>query len=315
MPNKFLVIPSIRKTNLTDFLSAWKVVGDWDKIILVEDNPTKTFEADVDYHYSWQEIDAELKENAWIISRRDSAIRSFGFLMAHKLGAEFTLTLDDDCYPHSNTPIFQNHIERITNSTRWTESVPDMRTRGLPYLNKGMLTNVVANMGFWSNVPDLDAIQSLSNPITEKFIPPNINRIIPQGQYFPLCGMNFCFRRDVAPLTYFPLMGENSPYRRFDDIWFGIIFKKIIDHLNLLISVGGPFVEHQRASNVMVNLVKEAPGIATNEYFWEIIHNIELNEKTPIDCMQSIGVSLSKNQDDYIAKLGQALQIWSKLFM
>jgi len=319
LSNKFLVIPSIRENSLKDFLTAWKNVGDWDKIILIEDNPTKTFHADVDHHYSWREIEEALKDNAWIISKKDSAIRSFGFWLAYTWGADYTLTLDDDCFPYSKEPIFETHIEKITTTPVWTESIIGMRTRGLPYLNKGTLTNVVANMGLWTKVPDLDSIQSLTNPIVN-FIPPNnVDRIIPQGQYFPLCGMNFCFSRAVAPLTYLPLMGQGSPYHRFDDIWFGITFKKIIDHLGLLVSVGHPFVEHQRASDVMTNLVKEAPGISTNEHFWQIIQNITLSGSTPVDCLIEVGNALqcpsaSGISDKYFYKLGQALVVWANLF-
>ena len=313
---KILVIPSIREACIKDFLKVWEVAGDWDEIVVVEDNPVKTFDIDVDLHVAWDDIDATLKDDSWIISRHDSAIRSFGFLMAYRMGADYILTLDDDCYPHGTNKIFSSHIERITSSLRWTTSVPGMRTRGLPYKNLGKLNGVVANMGLWSKIPDLDAIQSLMDIELTKgeYLPPVGNNIIPQGQFFPLCGMNFSFHRDVAPLSYFPLMGEGSPYCRFDDIWFGIIFKKIIDHLGYHVSVGEPFVEHQRSSNVFVNLVKEAPGVAANEHFWETIDEVKISENTPKYCMIQLGDSLQQSQDKYISKIGRAIKLWANLF-
>jgi len=41
-------------------------------------------------------------------------------------------------------------------------------------------------------------------------------------------------------------MGEGQPYRRFDDIWFGVIAKRICDHLGWSIAVGDPHVHHGR---------------------------------------------------------------------
>jgi reversibly glycosylated polypeptide / UDP-arabinopyranose mutase len=292
---KALVVPTIRETRIK------------------EDNPTRTFDLKVEQHYSWQEIVESVGDAAWIFSRRDSAIRSFGFLAAYKNGADFILTLDDDCYPYNNESIIRKHIEAIVGHTRWSSSIPDMRTRGMPYRNKGHLSTVVANMGYWSGVPDLDSIQSISNPI-RNFTPPTGNRLIPNGQYVPVCGMNLCFRREATPLMYFPLMGEGQPYRRFDDIWCGIIFKKIIDHLRWHLSVGQPFVEHIRASDDFVNLVNEAPGIKANETFWEEIDSIKLTGSTPYDCMLEVGEQLSYNKNEYIAKVGLAILTWISLF-
>ncbi len=315
---KILVVPSIRENCFNDFLKAWQDTGDWNHLILIEDNTTKTFSNPYGDHYSWKEIDETLGEDSWIISRRDSAIRSFGFLMAYQMGAEYILTLDDDCYPYDNKPIFQSHIDQMNSYHRWTTSVPNMRTRGLPYQNLGKLDTVVANMGLWSNIPDLDAVQSLNDiPFATKgdYEPPKGNRIIPSGQYIPLCGMNYCFHHSVAALSYSPLMGKHSPYARFDDIWQGIIFKKVIDHLGLHISVGEPFISHQRASNIFTNLVKEAPGIKANETFWETIDDIILDTVDPVSSVHKIGTILEINKDEYIAQLGKALQIWSGKFI
>jgi hypothetical protein len=68
-----------------------------------------------------------------------------------------------------------------------------------------------------------------------------------------------------------------------------------------------------KASDPFVNLVKEAPGIAANEWFWETIDAVKLTETTPADCMEELGIALDQ-ENDYLRKLGHAIQIWSSLF-
>lgn len=310
---KALVVPTIRLNSIQEFLKEWKPYKDWDVTILVEDNPEKTFEVDVDYHYSWKDIDLNLRDNSWIISHRDSAIRSFGFLKAWQLGAEYIFTLDDDCLPIKGSCFCKDHLKNLKETPRWCESVLGHRTRGLPYKNLGLMTNVKFSMGLWEGIPDFDAIHMLTNfsdslNLTE-------TRVMPQGQYFPFCGMNFAFSRDVTPLTYFPLMGKDSPFGRFDDIWFGVICKKICDHLNYAITVGRPYIYHSKASNAFDNLVKEAPGIKFNESFWEFIDCIKLEGRNPTFCMAEVGCALMQHKDEYLNKIGKAIQLWAQLFV
>lgn len=309
---KVLVVPTIREASIKQFLEEWKKHESWDSIIVVEDSPTKTFDIDVDFHYSWKDIDAIFKEDSWIFSRRDSAIRSFGFWKAYLIGADYIFTLDDDCLPIPGVNFIDDHIKNLNQTDRWCDSVLGLRTRGKPYFNLGILNDVKFSVGLWENVPDLDAIHMLAG--TES-VPLPETRIIPKGQYFPFCGMNFCFKREVAPLTYFPLMGENSPYRRFDDIWFGVICKKICDHLGYHISCGKPYINHSKASNAFDNLIKEAPGVKLNETFWETIDAIKLTATTPKECVSEIGDGLLNDSDEYLKKVGKALKIWSAAFV
>lgn len=309
--NNTLVVPTIRKECFLDFKKVWEnQPGGWDNVIVVEDSPQKTFDSGYE-HYSWNEIDQILGENSWIISRKDSAIRSFGFLMAYKKQSNFIITLDDDCHPVKGKLLYE-HIKIMSSQSRWYYPIPDLKTRGIPYTDQG-ISNIALNIGLWENVPDLDAVQSL-NHSGGYFKPPLGTNIVPNGQYFPMCGMNLCFRSEITPLMYFPLMGQGQPFRRFDDIWCGIILKKVTDHLHYNVTVGEPFVNHQKASNVFDNLIKEAPGLKVNEYFWRLIDEIKLTEKTPSECMLEVGNYLEENNNDYIKKLGKAIKVWISLF-
>lgn len=264
---KVLVIPTIRNQQIEDFFQSWNPCKDWDHCIVVEDHPSKTFSINGNScsHFSWKEIDEDLGKDSWIISRKDSAIRCYGFWKAHSMGADYIFTLDDDCKP-STTPFCESHISNLEEFPRWESSILDLDVRGIPYFNKGTQNNIVLNMGLWSGVPDLDASHHLCWKM-DNFDPPQKSRLIPANQYFPLCGMNFSFKKSVSPVCYFPLMGESQPYSRFDDIWFGIVAKKIFDHLGMSVSCGQPIVRHEKASNPFVNLIKESPGLQANEFF------------------------------------------------
>ena len=292
-----LVIPSVRENCLNDFLQKWENNGDWDEIVLIEDNPEKTFKIKSKWkihHYSHKEIKENLKENDWIISKKDSACRSFGFKIAKEIGANWTISLDDDCLPYQSMGICENHL-KVINNFKICQQSTIIRSRGLPYKNMGNLNNIVLNMGLWTKNADLDAIQTFHNNI-EYFLPPNGNFLAHPRHRYPFCGMNIFFNTSLTPIMYFPLMGLNQPYNRFDDIWCGWIFQKILQHLNLSWSIGEPFIEHSKASDPFINLIKEAPGVQKNEIFWQIIDNIPLTAKTPVDCIKQIGNHL-KNEN------------------
>lgn len=339
---KFLVIPSNRPENLREFFDAWRGKGGWDSVVVVHDSKTVPESIFKDasphdcpsYHCDWTVIDKVLGDDAWIISREDSAIRSFGFLAAYHLGATSVMTLDDDCFPQmwSDMPvyraIFDTHLEAMSKHRVWCESctykaVP-VRTRGLPYKNLGVLDNVKVNMGLWTNNGDWDSVQSVLAQ-HKKFYPDTGNSIVPHGQMIPMCGMNLCFKREAIPLMYFPLQGKGWPYRRFDDIFCGIIAKTLMDRLGWSMSVGEPFVEHRRASDPEVNRVKEAPGLEANEWFWQEIKKADQETDNvgyydeaghePQGYVEVLGdVMTHISKQSYVRKVGEALQVWSKLF-
>lgn len=313
-----LVVPTIREDCIKRFLRAWDTPDqNWGSIIVVEDNPDRTFDIQGVKHYCWKDIDADLGKDAWIISRRDCAIKCYGILQASRLEPDFIFVLDDDCYPWSDSFVegFQDkHVKNLLQTPKWVESVPGVRTRGLPYFNQGTLSTVKFSVGLWKGVPDFDAITCMAHGIPTHFTPPVGTRVIAPGQYFPFCGMNFAMKADAAVMCYFPLMGLSSPYGRFDDIWFGIIAKKICDHLGFHITCGEPWVLHEKASNTLNNLVKEAPGVKMHETLWEKIDQIPLTGNSPKACMLEIGDHLGYDEDGYLSKLGRAICVWANLF-
>ena len=315
-----LVVPTNSSSRLADFLTAW-APWPWDAIVIVQDAPeidlripdhlAEAAEQSLEA-FSWTEIDAILPDPT-IVSRRDSAIRSFGFWRAWIPGAQIIFTLDDDCYP-TDDDLVETHRDNLYRTPAWTSSVPGMRVRGLPYRNVGVLRDVYVSMGLWRGYPDLDAINTLIGAEGRTSLLHAGTRVMPSRQYFPMSGMNLAFRREVACLMYFAPMGQGQPYARFDDIWCGTVLQRICRHLGYSIVCGEPLVDHRRASDPFVNLVKEAPGVRANEHLWEVIDSVSLTADQPRDCMLEIAAALTGCDDEYLAGWGRAVGGWCRLF-
>lgn len=280
------------------------------EVIVVEDNPTKSFDVGV-HHYSWKEIDKELGDDSWIIPRRTDCIRSFGYWKAWEMGAKVIVTMDDDCYP-CGVDYLDAHLRALRQSVEfpaWVPTIDGPKPRGMPYYNLKRKAEVVLNHGLWSGVPDLDAVTQLTDEQAVKYR----KGPIPFGLYYPMCGMNLAWKREVTPAMYFLLMGKDYRYDRFGDIWCGIILKRITDHLGKAIMSGDPLVFHERASDVWDNLEKEAPGMRVNEQLWQVVDRVPLTADNWRDCYIEMARGLEL-EGDYWCSLKKAMEVWAGLF-
>jgi hypothetical protein len=320
----YLVIPTIR--NL-EFLSSWGEVFADCHLVVVEDGPKVGVKIPNNrflstHHYSWNDIDGEFKSDAWIFSRRNAGIRSYGFWKSYQLGAEWIITLDDDCYP-VDPDFVSRHVQNLSlrAPTGWTATFPHpdyMFTRGIPYEIRNK-QKVVVSHGLWTNKIDLDAQTEIHHPNLNLPSYPPFLQFIPKGVYFPMCSMNLAFHRIAVPMMYFPPMGsrpDGSPwgFDRFDDIWAGIFVKKICDHLGYSIANGSPFVEHRKASNVQKNLEKEKEGILFNEKMWQLVEAVSLTKHTPAACYLELAQKINFPKKPYFISLQKAMTIWASLF-
>lgn len=325
-----IVVPTIREDSIKKFLDTWRFDEAGAAVYIVEDNPTATFDLGAVRwygHFSWQDIKSDLGKDEWIISRRSAAVRCYGFLKAYQDGADVIITLDDDCLPldYLDDPtgfFIRKHLEALARKhPRWVSTIEGpYQARGVPYRNTG-ITETVLNMGGWTNVPDFDAITELASRGARDIL---MNRLrpVPPSTYFPMCSMNLAFKRQAMPLIYFPLMsqdhqGEPWPFDRFDDIWCGVLAKKVCDHLHWAVSAGLPMVRHTRASNVWANLRKEASALEVNENFWQWIDEAILTVDSAPGCYVQLAMFL-RNQvsqldvqhSTYWHTLGKAMEIW-----
>lgn len=311
-----IIIPTIREKSINEFLEKWDFPS-YCKLYIIEDNNEIEFKLskNIHFHGSWQ--DFRYMKNNWIFSKKcGGGARSYGFYKAWKEGCDFFLSLDDDCLPEDDCngkEFVEEHIEQLeTDNGQWLHTTEKIRARGIPYMNVGRENETMINMGFWKKNADFDAPTQLLHGSVEvlqkKWSP------IPKGYYIPLCGMNISFKREATPMMFQPLMGKIYNIWRFDDIWCGIIAKKICDHLDYSVRAGDPSISHSRASNVWTNLKKEANGLEMNEDFWEMIDDIELKEWDIKDCYLEIAEVLKKRDEDYYKMLGVAMKKWIQLF-
>ncbi len=310
-PTVAIVIPTIRDLA---FLEAWRDEFGGCRVIVCEDRPERQLvrpEGWTIEHYSWAEIDRELGSRSWVIPRQNAAIRNFGYWKAWQGGADVIVTIDDDCYPASR-PFLARHIENLERSvTLGWQPVTSFYTRGFPYGIRDRAPVVVSH-GLWEKIPDLDAPTQLLHPDLRLERPSDV-AVIARGSYFPMSGMNLAFRADFAPAMWFPLMGRGWPFDRFDDIWAGVLAKRVADHLGLAMVSGLPTVEHRRASNVFANLRKEAAGIEANETFWRAVDGVHLDAKTVVGAYRELAERLPLD-GPYFERLRQGMLTWLELF-
>ncbi len=322
-----LVVPTNRPEHMVAFLRAWEPWRHWDAVHVVFDGPADddglrtsglaTYANRVTLD-TWDSIDVRLGTDADLISRRDSSIRSYGLAEAARLGAEVIMTLDDDCFPHTTPEEFvRQHLGNLTATPKWVSSIPGTRVRGLPYANPGTIEAAVS-VGLWSGNLDLDAITSLSHGPGQTpagFAESIVTRVVSPAQFFPMSGMNVAFRSEYLPLFFFAPMGEGQPYRRFDDIWCGLVVQVALAHLGGPIVVGHPLIQHIRASDPFANLEKESPGVVLNERLWEFVAQAPVEGITPADVGRSLAEWLQGDAAPnlYVRSWGAMLARWVDL--
>lgn len=314
-----VVIPNHLPT--LDFLKEWEELKRC-KIIVVQDIGDKPpvpdgFDITI---YDHKDIEKDLGKNEWIIPSRTSACRSYGYYKAWQQGDEFIATLDNDCFPETEDYWIDGHLNNLIKKVTlgWESSIPNSKlpTRGFPYLIRDK-SPIMLSHGLWSNIPDFDGIDMLKHPDI-RFNRCLSSKIIPKNNYYPMCGMNLAWKREITPLMYFGIFGPSWGFDQYDDIWAGIFSKKILDHLNYGVISGYPSVEHRKQSNAFINLQKQAPGLLLNEELWQMIDKVQLTKDNPLDCykelLDKIQIDTKTDKTDYLLKYIEATKIWLSKF-
>ncbi len=290
---------------------------------------------------------------AEVIPKRCHAETSFAFLLALEEGYDYIIQIDDDAFPKIPSNFLSDHLAmlgnrlspQVSSSTSWynTLDMLEFRSapnrlfpRGHPYSARRAKSRYtwaprrrrsVLHMGHWLRIPDLDALTYIETGFLDDQIPLEAVRLLKDervlvapGTYFSVCSMNCSFRAEIIPAFYQFYMKYQS-IDRFDDIWSGLIVKRIADHLNDALSLGPPLVVHRkRQRDLFLNLADEARGMAVNEVLWLVLDQAELTGKTYLDCYREIidhlKRSLSKFGDAYqkfLRKQLEMMRLWSEV--
>lgn len=259
-----VIVPTIREEQYADFYIAWLPLFIKHEVTLykVVDGDKPYVQVNGDKKYSVKDVMG--KKNADLIFNKNDGVRNLGFALAYQHGHDIFISLDDDVRPEGDT--IQDHLDVLSKrfSTSWMNSVQDVYMRGFPYLVRDE-SEAVFSHGAWKGVADLDASSQLVLG-TPKVTPHKMP--VPKNVMMPVCVMNVAFKRCVMPYYYQAPMGPRAGLDRFADIWSGVYVKNAIDSYGWAMVTGYATVNHNRASNPFVNLIKEAKGISLNESFW-----------------------------------------------
>jgi len=245
------------------------------------------------------------------IPRRSDMIRSWGFYQSWCAGTTFTLSLDDDVSPAGDLfrayeDVFLAGAPASSYLSLGALTGTGLEMRGFPYSGRG--AHVVVQWGGWHGVPDLDGVTQVQNPDARSRFA-SIVLPVPLGVPLTGCAMNFAFRTAYAPLMWqLPLVEEK--FNRFGDIWGALLTKKTLDALGLVAVVNGEAaVQHERASDPYVNLVREAPGMGPNEDLWDALSGSSYREVT-----ESAARYFAEFDRHYADHFSRARDEWLSLF-
>lgn len=334
------MIATNREESMKRWLPAWREqLGKDVELVIVQDTPELS-DMDLDAElagypnvkrYAWSSIDTDLGEYSWVIPRRTSAIKSYGFL---KATGDIIWTLDDDCFPETYPLGYTWAIERTLSGLRsnspWFNTMHDdagLYPRGYPYEKVREYSPVKVWHGLWSGIPDLDGITALEHP---DFRTAQVRgtETVPHGKLFPMCGMNLAFTRDMLPAMYFMLQGHmmrggeltKLPFDRFDDIWAGLFAKRVLDNFGWTAVSGGPSIRHTKESDPQMRVEKEAPGITAHESLWKMVANRPVEGTDVVRAYRSLIPALhamagrDPYYGQYFNRLADAMYLWTEFF-
>jgi hypothetical protein len=265
-----------------------------------------------------------------VIPSRCHAESSFGFLMAYEEEPDFVIELDDDVFPIGSDSFVHQHACNLFNNdgvtvysrNKWYNTMENLelnvdedifprghpyaqKTRNQEYVWKDSGGECVLNMGLWGGYPDLDASTIVhcsgldgrgsikSNGLKQSKV------IVGKKTYCAICSMNTSFVPKIIP-AFYQLYMKFMNIDRFDDIWSGILLKKITGGLDEKICLGKPFLYHnKRPRNIFKDLREELDGMELNEVLWKMVDSLELEGRTYQDSYNS----LTENMKNHIADL------------
>lgn len=286
-------------------------------VIIVDDSDGKVklpSEWDI-YDYARQKEELGELYSEFEQFHKSSACRNFGHWISYKNGFDITIGLDSDCVVPPD--FIAKHLEALMSvSYGWENPIKNTNwfPRGYPYHERSRRT--VINMGLWENELDINGIDRVHNGIPPKS--PMVDKQEIAHSMIPLCGMNFAMWTYAVPAFLFlPNFDDGAlKFRRYDDIWGGYIFQKLMQKNQDMITFGNPVVFHDTIVDAEADAELEDAGIKWEEslYNW-VDMACDTIEPRPYDIMFK---EFTKNavifRGTTFEKLLSGFEFWVKLF-
>lgn len=267
-----------------------------------------------DYKRQKEELGEELYKS-FEQFHKSSACRNFGHWIAYKQGFDIIIGLDSDCVVGSD--FISTHIETLlSNSYGWENPIRNTNwfPRGFPYFERSRIT--VLNIGLWENELDVNGIDRVHNGKPPKS-PKVKNQNVAQGM-IPLCGMNFaCWGYAIPGFLFLPNFDDGSEnFRRYDDIWGGYIFQKLMQKRKEKIQYGYPVVYHDTIVDAQADATLEEAGIRWEETFYTYIDIMckDIDNESYPEMFAKFAEKTDMLIDSPFENLISSIKFWAKAF-
>lgn len=259
------------------------------------------------------QVDGAAKHILWpdpgMYGHKSSSIRGAGIKQAYEDGAEYIITVDDDC--HIPLDWAESHVSAGVDTSVWTNTIEGPKVRGYP--DDPTHVHVAITHGVWDGVPDLSGKTQLA---LQGALYRHRGRFEAIQAPFPMSSMNVGFPALVAPLMYFWPMGDREPFDRYEDIWCGMVAQKVLEHHGCRFVNGGAVVYHKRASDTHANIEKEAPGAEVHENLWKYVWDFDNFGLHIYDSYVRMAYYIEEfrsgreDWDNYFARVARNMRAW-----
>jgi hypothetical protein len=265
----------------------------------------------------------------------------FALLIAYPRKYDMIVFVDDDTYPLKNVDFLSKHYQNLNNermkvrksANNWVNPHPDLSCfgRGYPYAlrnryvsydEKNKVRGAILNMGLWTGVPDLNAIDYLVNYDNllgrcKVEIRPDLPSYVLGSSYMPLSRMNIAFTPKIIP-AFYQFTGNAFGIGRYGDVFSGLFLMKIAKHLGDHVSFGQPICIHDKEPrDVFRDIKTEMEAIKLNETMYKVLKKIQVSGSSYGSCYLNIANGLLAHREEfhapeYIDFLVERMKGWVK---
>ena len=319
--DNLLIIPTMRNFPGWSKFDSCRGIDKFDIIIIGEDQNTvpeiqRAYFFGAAERKEWMK-DKGLEKFMEAVPEKSRAELNFALVYAYFNGYEKCIIIDDDIEP-LNSDFFEDHLALLFDGlhpvaeNRWINVIKEtgLYPRGYPYNARYMHStsmsqcDVVLNQGLWYNYLDLNAQEYMTNRMRVEYGDPEQHFVVPMDTYTTVCGMNLSFKTEIAPAFY------QFPRKRYDDIWSGLVLKKVLDALAKSMSFGIPYCRHKKFPRSLAkDAIYEMEHHDENEKLWLSLDLLELNGSDYLSCMDEILHGIKWDDD-----IWNSLKVWVDLW-